>query len=223
MSVLLRPRLGADRAGWLRISTVLLVAYVVLTAAAYAAHALYMQAWLPLLAREIDWLLEPMGFARKTLELVTEQGEQLISLDALATRPISYRHSVPPARIPVFFATTLQAYALLHPAVIYSILIAWPAESLRHRLSMLAWGLPCVVITTSLDFPFVLTGMIRTTVLERYAPERLAYDPVVVYSEFLHRGGRLGLAVTAAFVVALVAGRVARMRMGRSSLAETKS
>ena len=223
MSALLRPRLDADRAGWLRISTVLLLAYVVLTATAYAAHSLYMHAWLPLLAREIDWLLAPMGFARKTLELVTEHGEQLISLDALATKPISYRHSVPPARIPVFFATTLQAYALLHPAVIYSILIAWPAQSLRERSSMLAWGLPCVVITTSLDVPFVLTGMIRTTVLERYAPERLAYDPLVVYSEFLHRGGRLGLAIAAACVVALVAGRFSRARMDQSPLAETGS
>lgn len=216
MTTLVRPRTGSgrERLPGLRTPMALVIAYVVLSVGVYVARAPYMHAWLALMAPEIDWLL-PASLARKALELVTAQGQELFSLDATTTVPLPCKNVVVPAAV-VFFSTTLQSYALLHPVVVYSILVAWPAESRRARLIMLALGLPCVVISTSLDIPFVLAGLIRTSVLESCAPERLSHDPSVIYCEFLHRGGRLGLAVAAAAVVALAAGNLSRMSLRRA-------
>jgi hypothetical protein len=181
---------------------VFLGAYTALIGAGYALGETYLAAWLPLLELEVDWILPP-DLAREALVLEAAHEQRLIVLAAITTSAQSFGATTVPADVDLW-SSTLQAYALHHPIIVYAMLAAWPARSLRHRLRLLLLGVPCVLITTSLDIPFVLVGQLRDLLLANLAPTALDSDPRAVYFAFLHGGGRLGLAVAgAAAVIAL--------------------
>lgn len=188
-----------------RVGLVVIGAYSLLTLAAFWGGESYLAAWLPLLRVESAWLL-PHGFIVDSIELVTSNGERLIALHIRSSTQLTFAHGNLPAGLKIH-CTTLQAYALYHPVIAYAVLAAWPAVSVPRRLALLALGIPCVLITTSLDIPFVLTGLARELVLEHLEPERLGSDPGAVYYAFLHSGGRLGLAITGTLLAALAATR----------------
>jgi hypothetical protein len=179
----------------------LFVTYCVLTAAAFLYGDRCVAALLPLLAKEIDWLM-PAEFSRQSLSLTASNGEPQIALQVVTTTTMM----APSQTVGVGAAaasTTLQAYALEHFALVFAILAAWPVRSLHRRIWLLALGVPCVLLSISLDIPFVLTGLLRELWLGHVAPVTVDTDPLIVYYRFLHRGGRIGLAVAAAVTAAL--------------------
>jgi hypothetical protein len=195
-----------------RAALVLLAAYVALTFAAYSAGESYVAAWLPVWRLEADWLM-PAGLVRTGLELAAVDSQHLIVLRLATTVP----HVLAGQPIPVgtgLRSTTLQAYALHHAVIVWALLGAWPVPSWRRRLALLALGVPCVLITTSLDIPFVLVGLAQELLLEKLAPNRLATDPLVLYYSFVHAGGRVGLAVAGALTVATVVSPLRGWRAG---------
>jgi hypothetical protein len=117
-------------------------------------------AWLPLLAAETAWLLPP-GFVAQSIEPITKDGERLVVVHARTTA-VAFPHGVLPSD-KTFDISTLQAYLLFHAVVALSILAAWSvAGSARRRIALLLVGVPCVLVTTSLDVPFVLAGLARS-------------------------------------------------------------
>jgi hypothetical protein len=199
-----------------RQALMLLGAYLLATALGYAISDQYARGWLPLLGAEIDWIL-PDGFERTSLRLTRNAGQRLIVLSATTSRALTVGGEYIPAHTELQSAT-LQMYALHHLVIVFALLASWPASSISQRIRLLVLGIPCVLATTSLDIPFVLVGLTHDNLLESIAPEKLATDPLSVYYAFLHRGGRLGLAVAGALIVALGAGNSAM-----SDRKETKS
>jgi hypothetical protein len=181
----------------------LVLAYSALTYAAYLGGQSYLSVWLPLLGAAIDWLL-PADLVRHSLGLVQHGAERQIFLSVVTTVPIRVAGKVAAVGTEIQSAT-LQAYALHHVAIVLAIAAAWPVRSLGMRLRILAFAVLAILFSTLLDIPFVLVGLLRELWLQTLEPSRVATDPLVVYYTFLHRGGRLGLAVVAAVVAAAVA------------------
>ena len=175
--------------------------YAVLTILSVVVGEIYVSAWLPILKVESQWLLLH-GFVCDSLTLLTRNAEHVVQLHSVTTTAIAFESGVLPAGAATR-ATTLQSYVLSHPVLVYTVLAAWPVPTWRRRIELLMLGIPCVAITTSLDIPFVLTGLLRELVLSNLAPQRVARDALVLYFQFMHNGGRLGLAIVAALLTAL--------------------
>jgi hypothetical protein len=185
--------------------------YISLTALSFFAGEMYVAAWLPLLKLESQWLSLD-GLVCDSLTLVTRNAEHLVQLHSITTMNMVFERGSLPAGVAVR-STTLQAYVLSHPVLIYTVLAAWPVREWRQRIALLLLGVPCVLITTTLDIPFVLSGLMRRLIFTNFAPARVDEDPLVLYSEFMHGGGRLGLAVVAALVTALCVTRARRSNL----------
>jgi len=200
-------------------SLVLLTAYALLTLAAFWIGDDYVAAWLPLLKLESRWLL-PQGVLCDSVALVTRNAQRLVELHATTAAQLVFEHNVVPQG--VLKSSTLQAYVLSHPVIVYAILAAWPVTDWSRRAKLLTLGVPCVLVTTSLDIPFVLAGQARELLFEQFAPDRAAGDPLAIYYSFMHGGGRIGLAISAALLTALLATRASRIGARTSSIASTR-
>jgi hypothetical protein len=176
-------------------------AYILLTALSFSVGEIYVAAWLPVLKLESQWL-SIGGLLCDSLTPVTRNAEHLVQLRVVTTMEVGFENGSLPAGV-AMRTTTLQAYVLCHPVLVYSVLAAWPVEAWRRRIELLLSGVPCVLITTSLDIPFVLSGLVRRLIFDDFAPGRADSDPLVLYYEFMHGGGRFGLAIVAALVAAL--------------------
>ena len=176
----------------------LVVTYVVLTVAALLMGDQWLGAWLPLLAKQVDWLM-PTEFARHALALTPGDGQ--ITLEAVTTVDLHAANRIIPAGT-VARSATLKAYALQHAAIVFAILAAWPARSLGKRAWLLALGAPCILLCVSFDIPFVLVGLLRRIWLDPLATGHATADPLVVYGAFLQDGGRIGLSIAVAVAAA---------------------
>lgn len=208
---------SARGARW-RVPLVFVCVYVVLTTAASGFGELYLRAWLPIFRWELDATLQSR-LASASLTLTQTGGQRLIVYDVLTTVPLRFGRTTAPAGTG-FYSSTLQAYALHHAIIVFAMLAAWPVRSLRRRWLLLALGVPCVLVTTSLDIPFVLTGQFQELFVAGPAVGPLPWDARTLYYSFLHAGGRLGLAIVAATAVALCAthaGRAESRRPARES------
>lgn len=95
--------------------------------------------------------------------------------------------------------TTPRGHALQAPIAILSIIAAWPGIAWRGRLALIGAALPILVILQAIDIPFVLAGAAQDLLLATFSPQALARDAGVQWMHFLNGGGRLMLALAAAF------------------------
>lgn len=95
--------------------------------------------------------------------------------------------------------TTPRGHALQAPIAILSILTAWPGIAWRGRLVLIGAALPILFMLQAIDVPFVLVGAAQDLLLATFSPQALARDASVQWMHFLNGGGRLMLALTAAF------------------------
>src|SRR5215831_628122 len=151
-----------------RTALVLLGSYLALTVAAFFFGELYGSAWLPLLRIECGALL-PDWLTGAVVKLLARNGQHLVELHVVTAKANVFPLGELPANIGLH-SSTLQAYLTSHPVLIFSVLAAWPVESTRQRLVLLALGGPCVLVTTSLDIPFVLVGQLQDLILDNLAP-----------------------------------------------------
>src|SRR5262249_25536800 len=106
-----------------------------------------------------------------------------------------------------FYSSTLQAYALYHPILAFALLAAWPVRTWGRRALLLALGVPSVLLSTSLDIPFVLTGHFQEIFVATPPTGPLPWDARMLDSSCLHNGGRFGLTLAVALAFALLATR----------------
>jgi hypothetical protein len=190
----------------LRAPLLFLGVYLLLTLAAFWMGETYVVAWLPLFKLETDWLL-PRGLHGDSVMLATYEMQRLVELHATTTVRQTFENGVLPAGV-ALKSSTLLAYVLYHPIITYATLAAWPVTVWRQRITLLLLGVPCVLITTSLDIPFVLVGLAQDLILGNLAPQDAGSDPRALYYAFMHGGGRAGLALAGALSTALVAARI---------------
>ena len=202
-----------------RSAFVFVVAYAALTGLGYANGEWYVAGWLRIFLVETISLL-PRGFVAESIRLETQHSQRLIVVNTHTSLALYPRGIVPPDK--PYEISTLQAYAISHAALVFSILAAWPTGgSPYRRILLLLLGIPCVLVSTSLDVPFVLAGLARRLIVAAVDPEAAGRDPLLLYYEFLQRGGRYGVIVALALLAA-AAGSARAARTVDSSVSNTE-
>lgn len=175
-------------------------AYVAITMALYGWGDAYTRAW----CRAIEWQVATVQthFSDPRVAMATVNGETLLRLEAVVGPRLRSRFPViPPGE--VVWGSTLAAYLHNHLILVMALLAAWPARSARQRCRLLAGGLAATVMSTSLDLPFALAGLILGEVYAVLDPDLLRTAALVRYFDFLQSGGRLLLPFVAAGLVVL--------------------
>ncbi len=104
-------------------------------------------------------------------------------------------------------AATLSGYVLQTIIVFAGVVIAWPVSGWRSGAARVALGLPVLMMALMIDVPLVLLSTLWQGVLGELGDAR--FSPLLAWGNFLSYGGRLGLAILAGVVTALLAERLA--------------
>ena len=102
-----------------------------------------------------------------------------------------------------FHVSTLSGHVYQGGILMLGILIAWPATGRSRYLLRLALALPMLLALSMLDVPFVLASELYASLLELAAPD--SFSLLGAWKEFLEGGGRLALAILAAYAVIALA------------------
>lgn len=94
------------------------------------------------------------------------------------------------------YVSMLAANVYVPTVLGLSLMLAWPAASLRHIGRRLLLGLLLLACIVLVDVPFVLLGLIRESLLMAAAGRE--FSLLVTWQVFLQGGGRYVLAVAAA-------------------------
>lgn len=144
----------------------------------------------------IDWLLPE--FRIESLGLERINGEAVIELKLVLQDTLWIgAKPVPPGG--GLSASTLRGHALQHPILLYTVLLAWPGLLGAAGVVRPLFSIPLLLLVEFLDIPLVLVGSVQDLLLANLAPDRLGHDPWVAWMDFLKGGGRLALALMAAF------------------------
>ena len=198
--------------GWLALAR-LAITYGALTVLLYSGGEAYGRPWCAVFARQIEFIQK--DFSGSTVVLASIDGQAAFRFEGRLTPALADRFAgvTPGAE---FWAGTLQAYAHLHLIIVFSLLCAWPADNWRQRWILLATGFPAVVLSTSFDIPFALSGLALSEVYAVLDPASSMSDPQVVYFEFLQRGGRLLLPLLSTAFAIILCSATADYKTGTS-------
>lgn len=96
-------------------------------------------------------------------------------------------------------ASTQTGYVLLHPFILFGIVLVWPGLGCRSRLRRLAASIPLLLLLEALDIPLALAGGIEET-LSGAGPSGHGPD----WAHLLDGGGRYAISVAAAGVASVL-------------------
>lgn len=170
-------------------------AYVVLTITLYGWGHTYTRIWCRAVEAQVA-MLQP-HFSAPQVAMVAINGETLLRLQAVVGPRLRDRFPVIP-RGEMVWGLTLAAYLHNHLVLVMVVVAAWPTRSSGQRCRLLAAGLVATVVSTSLDLPFALAGLVLGEVYAVFDPGLLRTDALVRYFDFLQAGGRLLLPLVAA-------------------------
>lgn len=179
-------------------------AYVLLTALMYAWGGGYSSAWRKPFEAAIAAL--PSTVRVKSVDVAQLGDQRVFVLRAQTRDAMRTPRGIAPAGIKLQ-STTLQAYAHHHLILILAAVVAWPVRRPVQRAMHLAAGVAAVAVSTMLDLPFALLGVMQDTLLAASAPERLGADAYVLYFAFLQGGGRYALSLASAGLAMALVGR----------------
>ena len=179
----------------LRTGLVATSVFVALLIAAMFLGQHYVELLLPLYRWEIAGLNPDYRIA--SLALINGQGEGLVQLKIEAAHQFLFAGKIIPAGT-VFSSSTLLGHVVLHPLLMFSVLLAWPGISGRGRLALVVIALPWLALVEMLDVPLLLTGSITDLLLSQLAPYLASDSWIVHWTYFLESGGRLALSLAAA-------------------------
>jgi hypothetical protein len=152
------------------------------------------------------WQVEALVPQLRIVELaVTRSGrDSVIHVDAAPAPVVMIGDKLLPlAPQSRFHVSTLSGHVYQASILALGILIAWPVTRRRRYLLRLALAVPALLALSMLDVPFVLAGELNDSLLELAAPK--SFSPLGAWRDFLQGGGRLALAILAAFAVIAVA------------------
>lgn len=111
-------------------------------------------------------------------------------------------------------ASTPMYGALVHPIVLAAAALAWPGLGWRGRLARLLLSLPFLLLLEMLDVPLVLASSVNDLLTFSIDPQADQASRLVDWVRLMDGGGRIALAITAAFAVAGAQGVLGK-RAGR--------
>lgn len=141
-----------------RISLRLLTAWLGLSVLGFLFGKEFISTLLPFVSWMVG-LIEPGISPLVTVQ--QHQGNEMVHLSATTLRSLEISKSlVIPEGLRLTAAGSL-AHALVPLVILWSLIIAWPAEVLREKVALLLLSLPATLITVALTTPFLLVGRVE--------------------------------------------------------------
>jgi hypothetical protein len=112
-----------------------------------------------------------------------------------------------PAGVTIDVSTPIHG-VLIHPIVLASAALAWPGLRWRDRLLRLLLSLPVILLLELLDTPLVLASSVADLLSYSLNPAADQASRLVDWVRLMDGGGRIALALSAAFAVAWVQAKV---------------
>ena len=193
----------------LKPAALFLLAYLLLLALSLRFGSDYVGFLLPLYRWEITHLTQ--DFTIQSLLLGENRGEQVVAL-SLLTRYFVAGNQVIPPDVSVS-CSTLLGHALQHPLLMLSLVIAWPASTLKQRLGYVACALPFLLLVELLDTPLVLLGSAQDVIIANVAPGTGSLT--VDWMNFMNGGGRLALSLAGGVAAISCAQGLVRLKKKR--------
>ncbi len=197
---------------------IFLSSYVILLLLFSQFGAYYFQLFEGIFRWEINFFFPQ--FEVSSLQMETYEGQQMVSLAVKLTENIitddgTVLHTIGRP----YTSKTISINQYLHPILIFSILAAWPAITLKERFMALLLVLPFLLIVEMVDVPVLLATrtdeMVRANLLK---DPNAGYGLASYWVAFLHTGGRAALSILAAGLglSCLYLGRFWRNRMAET-------
>ena len=139
-------------------------------------------------------------FEVSSLQVETFEGQQMASLTVKLTENIikndgTVLHTIGRP----YTSKTIAINEYLHPIIIFSILAAWPAITLRDRFKVFLLVLPFLLIVEMVDVPLLLATRSDEVVRANLLKDVNAGKGLASYwVAFMHTGGRAALSILAA-------------------------
>lgn len=190
-----------DRQALRNLAVRLLAAGVGVLALAFLIAPHYVALWLGLYQQVIIWLLP--DFRVVDLSLKSQAAEHVVSITIEAARPLWIGTKLLPAGASLS-SSTLQGHAVQHLVIVLGLLLVWPlgqAKRWKHRIILLLFALPTLLLVETLDIPFVLAGAVTDLLLYQFSPSEWESSWLVRWMSFLNTGGRVALSLAAALMV----------------------
>jgi hypothetical protein len=175
---------------------VLLAAILVALAIRYAQPVA--RFLLPFIAGEIHALDDTYRIDGVYLD--QDGADQVIRIDVGLARPLTLngRTFYPDPRGHATSSTLVGNVTM--PAVLaIAVAMAWPAWSKQTYLWRALALVPAILLLWMIDVPLVLWALIWNLHVQAFDPHR--FSPLLIWSHFLHGGGRLALAIVAGAIV----------------------
>jgi hypothetical protein len=146
---------------------------------------------------EIDFFFPQ--FKVSSLQMEEYEGQQMVSLTVRLTENIiKHDGTVLHSMGRPYTSKTIAVNEYLHPIIIFAILAAWPAITLRDRFKVLLLVLPFLLVVEMLDIPIVLATRSDETMRANLLNDPLAGTGLASYwVAFMHTGGRAALSILA--------------------------
>lgn len=181
----------------------LATAYCVLLAACYLAGHAYLDFLVPLYRWEIGWLVGDWQII--DFRLAQLRGEQVYSLNLHLVRYLAVGSRLLPPGGSVS-SSTLVGHVLQQAVIYLSLVFAWPAGGIMHRIARTAAGVPLLLLAGMLDVPLVLIGSVDDLVYANLAPG--SNTVYMTWMNFMNGGGRFAVAVASALCSVAFYGRI---------------
>jgi hypothetical protein len=134
---------------------------------------------------------------------ITEgEGELGYQLLANNTQPITVGKILLPPNLGVT-AITLAAHSIQHILFMGLVLLGALFYFPLNRLKIFIFSIPTLLILELIDIPMVLTGSIEDLLLFQFDQGEYNYSARIHWMNFLNNGGRLGLSMVAAWILAI--------------------
>lgn len=177
----------------LNFALLFLLAYAVLLALSLQFGQHYVELLLPLYRWEIGRIFPDFNIVSLTLADHRGEGSVALQLNLIHYTVIAEKLLPPGLSVS---SSTLTGHALQHPLLMFSLLLAWPAQHFSQRIARLFICVPILLLLEMLDVPLVLLGSIEDVILANLPNSTSSL--LVIWMNFMNGGGRLALSIVAA-------------------------
>ena len=152
----------------------------------------------------LDAVLNNFSVLRMELGL---QREWVFQVTLIADQMQWVQGRMLPAGVTIDVSTPIHG-VLIHPIVLASAALAWPGLAWHDRLLRLLLSLPVILLLELLDTPLVLASSVADLLSYSLNPAADQASRLVDWVRLMDGGGRIALALSAAFAVAWVQAKV---------------
>jgi len=161
----------------------------------YSIGSGYIRLYLPLFKNEIEFLHPEYEVIQSTI--TNESAIKYFEFIIKVNKPLAMDQNAEQKSGNIFRLKGQASSLCIAPVIIFSLILSWPALSVRQRLKALLISLPLIVIIECLDYPAIFIGNIESV----HSVNILSNTLRKIWSHILNNGGRQFLALIVFLIV----------------------